>query len=91
MDTGQQQIEVCNSITQEDLQIHVAKMWRRGGVDSYGRPLELLLTREAQEQAETSKMQEEIKDWVEDAARSGKLPHCQFFMIQVDFILLNAG
>ena len=37
LEFGQQQIEVCNSITQEDLQIHVAKMWRRGGFDSYGR------------------------------------------------------
>lgn len=76
-------------LSQEDLQVHVAKMWRRGGVDSYGRPLELLLTREAQEQAETSKMQEEIKDWVEDAARSGKLPHCQFFMIQANVFCMT--
>jgi len=76
-------------LSQEDLQVHVAKMWRRGGFDSYGRPLELLLTREAQEQAETSKMQEEIRGWVEDGARSGKLAQCQFYIIQANVFCLT--
>jgi len=76
-------------LSQEDLQVHVAKMWRRGGFDSYGRPLELLLTREAQEQAEMSLMQEEIKDWVEDAARSGKLPQSHFYIIQANVFCLT--
>jgi len=79
-------------LSQEDLQIHVAKMWRRGGLDSYGRPLEMLLSREAQEQAETLMMQEEIRGWVEDGARSGDLPQCQFYIIQANvFCLTDEG
>jgi len=79
-------------LSQEDLQIHVAKMWRRGGFDSYGRPLEMLLSREAQEQAETLIMQEEIKGWVEDGARNGKLSHFHFYIIQANvFCLTDEG
>jgi len=76
-------------LSQEELQVHVAKVWRRGGFDSYGRPLEQLLTREAQEQAEKLRMQEEIKDWVEDAARSGQLVHSQFHIIQANVFCLT--
>merc|ERR1719445_261264 len=76
-------------LSQEELQVHVAKVWRRGGFDSYGRPLEQLLTREAQEQAEKLRMEEEIKDWVEDAARSGQLVHRQFHIIQANVFCLT--
>ena len=34
-------------------------------------------------------MEEEIKDWVEDAARSGQLVHSQFHIIQANVFCLT--
>jgi len=76
-------------LTQEELQIHVAKMWRKGGFDSYGRPLEQVLSREAQEQVAEERRRGETREWVEERAFRGDLATATFYVIQANVFCLT--
>ena len=76
-------------LSQEDLVLHCSKLWRNGGYDSYGRPLEQLLTREAQEQAEAGSMEQEVRGWVEQTCKEGTLGQQQFYIIHANVFCLT--
>ena len=76
-------------LSKEALTVHCSKLWRKGGYDSYGRPLEQLLTREAQEQAEMLRMKGDVKDWVEMSHQAGTLQDLHFYIIQANVFCLT--